>query len=407
MKRRGITREHILYALLILPFFEPLSFNLFVRYQFYPSFFSAFADLFQAGRLAAATWAFLYCLRKLAVDRIRADILIVFLFVHVALFPVSCVMNGTFGMKIAGQIYTQLGFILLAAVLLENSPRVFLEACVLVFGILSIAGCASIFLFPKGIIRSGKDYYYLLGGKNTAFPYYFCFLFSLTVLWGRIKRHLPPVGVMILIFIAGAVVSDSSSTTACLAIILLFYLAAAYLLPLLKPVRPWIPVAVLAVIVFSIYMGAVFAPFVSLLRSMGRNATFTGRDTLWNQALSILRENPLFGGGENLLFTLKNGATTNHAHSQYLNRLAKYGLVPFIFLVISLACLVKRLMQSRKILFFNFTGCMVAVYLLHMSFDDYSYNFFLLTVLIANYFAVIDRIPREYEQNGMFSIMWS
>ena len=143
-------------------------------------------------------------------------------------------------------------------------------------------------------------------------------------------------------------------------------------------------------------MGMMFPPFVALLSSLGRNASFTGRDTLWQQAIDYFRANPLFGSGENLVFTLKSGDVTNHAHSQYLNRLAKYGLVPFVFLAGSLAVLTERMTSARRTLLMNLIGSCLIVYLLHMSFDDYSYNFFLLTVMIANYIAS-GNSRRQYE----------
>ncbi len=377
-----VTTGHVACALLLLPFFEPLSFNLFVRFGYYARFFSAVADLFLLGRLFAASWAFLYCLRKYVIRELVCDKAAVLFFLHVLLMAVSCVVNGSIGAGIAGQIYNYLGFILLCGIMMRRSPELFLESGLLMFGTLSLIGCASIFIHPHGWIKA-DDAYYLLGGKNTAFPYYFCFIFSYFALKGFFRREVPRIGWLIVIFTAGAVVADSSSSTACLLLLLVVYIATQYFLPVMRGVKPWVLAVILAVLMISIYMGTVFAPLQSLIKSLGRNATFTGRDVLWTQAVDYLKAHPLFGSGEHLTFTLKSGTVTNHAHSQYLNRLAKYGAVPFIFLILGLFVLFRRLLFAKKKLLFNLIGTCVVIYLLHMCFDDYSYNFFLYTVMTA------------------------
>ena len=393
----NLTWEHLLCALMIIPFFEPLSFNIFVTWNWHAALFRYLADLFQLGRAGVSALCFLYVLRKLVTEKVETDLFTVLIFIHMALIPVSCIMNGSADLKIFVQIFTHLGFIIFCAVMLKHSPGFFLESCVLAFGIFSIVGCASIFLHPSGYI-TGEDVntYYMLGGKNTAFPYYFCFLLSMTALTGTEKREVPRIGWLMIIFIIGARITDSSSTTACLALLLLIYLIARYLRPALTGLRPAVLIVILAAAVSLIYMGMMFPPFVALLSSLGRNASFTGRDTLWQQAIDYFRANPLFGSGENLVFTLKSGDVTNHAHSQYLNRLAKYGLVPFVFLAGSLAVLTERMTSARRTLLMNLIGSCLIVYLLHMSFDDYSYNFFLLTVMIANYIAS-GNSRRQYE----------
>ena len=53
----GIRGERLLYALMLLPFFEPLSFNLFIRYHSHEQEFSLLADAFMAGRILVSAWA--------------------------------------------------------------------------------------------------------------------------------------------------------------------------------------------------------------------------------------------------------------------------------------------------------------------------------------------------------------
>ena len=395
----SITREQALCALMVLPFVEPLSLNIFVRQGFYPGLFSALGDVFLFGRLAVASWAFLTVLRRLVLDKFVIDNLILLLFIHMGMLLVSCLFNGSRELKIVVQVYSHLGFLIACALLIERSPREFLQGCILCFGTLSVLGTVSIFLYPQGMIRGDdpNSRYYLLGAKNTAFPYYFCFLLSWAAYSGKWKKRLPKLAPVILIFIAAARICDSSSSTACLALLLLFYLLAQYAGGILRRLRPSVLLAVLVAAVVLIYMGMVFSPFAALLHSLGRGTSFTGRDKLWQQAIQYFRASPLFGSGENLVYTLRGGLTTAHAHSQYLNRLAKYGIAPFVFFVVSLVVLERRLESSVDRLLTCLMGSFLVVYLLHMSFDDYTYNFFLLLMMIVNFVAAGEkRNPFRY-----------
>ena len=384
-RKVNITVQHILCALVILPFFEPSSIDIFVTNGVNARFFSLLADFFLAGRMAVSSLAYMWLIRRLVTDRLRIDRFAGLLFIHIVTMLISGAANGSADLRLAVQVYTNAGFLVICLILLREYPRIFLEAAAGLFGILSVCGCASIFLHPAGYFQGERGFgYYFLGGNNTAFPYYYCFILCWIAVRGIFSRDIPRVGWILGIFIASSVVVDSTSSGLCLSLMLAVYLIAQYAKKVLRGIRPSAVFLIILAIVVMIYVGMVFQPFAALLRMLGRTVRFSGRDVLWDQALGYFRQNPLFGAGSSLKFTLDVGVETDHAHSQYLNRLAKFGLLHMAFLAASLAVLIRRLMRSRKILLVNVIGSMLVIYLLHMAFDDYSYTFFLLAAVVAN-----------------------
>ena len=380
-----LTYEHILCALVLLVFFEPPSLNIFVREHFYARFFSMLGYYFTLGKLAVSLFVIFRALREFVVKGLDTDYFETFLFLHIALIAVSLLANREFSVSVILQLVAQTGMLLTAAFMLRERTDFFLLSLVLLFGALAVCGCASFYLHPRGYVTWNTEaYYYLLGGKNTAFPYELCFLISWILLRVYRGRRLPPLILITAFFIGGSRICDSTSTTVCLSLFLAAYLAARFLPRRMALLRPAVFAVTTAVVVVLIYLGMTFKPLLDLL---GRTTRFSGRDVLWAQALAYFRSSPLFGCGNGIRFTLDTGIVTDHAHSQYLNRLAKFGLVPFSLFAASIIALFRKMSSSRNRLLMSLLGALVSVYLLHMAFDDYNYTFFILIVTEAGFFA--------------------
>ena len=114
-------------------------------------------------------------------------------------------------------------------------------------------------------------------------------------------------------------------------------------------------------VVLSIGIAFIFLVAISseeLLAMVGRDDSFTGRDTLWNGVITVVSERyPVLGAGygaffsnrggvRELLFLVPWGGLPEHAHNGYLNVWADLGaiglLILVLFLVTTLAHVLRR-----------------------------------------------------------------
>lgn len=88
-------------------------------------------------------------------------------------------------------------------------------------------------------------------------------------------------------------------------------------------------------------------------------------------------------GGYSLTYNIW-GEITDHAHGWYIDSLAKYGLLAFIPFLMVMLNTMKGLNKEKDRILASFMGLLLLVYLLHMGFDDYNFNFFVLIIMIID-----------------------
>jgi O-antigen ligase len=153
--------------------------------------------------------------------------------------------------------------------------------------------------------------------------------------WGRVQKYLPAVLLGMGVYLVR--LCDSKTSIACLGIA--GCLMAATRLPLLRrrisALGTWTLVAVLALFALD----SAFGIREEIVRSMGRDMTFTGRTEVWQQLLS-LDTNPIFGTGfcsfwsdqdymAKLPIEIVGGRS---AHNGYLENYIDGGVISLFFL---------------------------------------------------------------------------
>jgi len=134
-------------------------------------------------------------------------------------------------------------------------------------------------------------------------------------------------------------------------------------------------------------------------------ASFTGRDVIWQFALDEWAKNPIFGYGPqflNLEQRIVNGMlNATHAHNQYLDTLARSGLVGLIPLVIYMLGIVLTVVKMTK----DTRPLAVALFLLlifssisEVPFSLYGYGVELLFQLII-FAIIISGLPNAIRKN--------
>lgn len=379
-------RKTIWFFVLLIPFFKLLSFGLFQERQFGTSFFKALELIYDGGRVLAATYGFFLLVKhRFRIASSFAKAFILFFVLQLTVCVVNRSLDGRFILK----IYSYIGFVLLVDYYCKQSLDTALKATELLFGTISILGILVIIVFPLGLLRGTRVYdaIYLTGGKNTAFPFYYLFLLSLFLFYNstRSVKGLPsfwyvPMALMMIC----AVICQSMSTLVALFLMALF----SVLFVTVKPeFKTYLPVIILYCLLALIYIGTNIPVVSNLLGVFGRNSTFSNRTTIWSQAFEYIAKSPFFGSGDKLTFVIGTN-TTDHAHSWYLDTLTKYGVFTLTFFLAIVGCTYRNISHIKYKPLRCYIGMFLLVYLYHMGFDDYNFNFAIFSILVVNHFSV-------------------
>ncbi len=378
----------VVYIVLLLAFFEPLSVEMLAEGDYSP-LWNLLDIVFKGLNILFATLGYGIVFYRFFVKKEKYDLLYFVLALHMILFVISCLANGSFPVTFLGSTYGSVGMLFLLDALLKNSESRFLLAGKVLFGALCAASVLSIFLFPHGFFNNASKYQALwaLGAKNNAFPFYYIFFLFLFAEKSCLNKKLCVLTVLsVIAMIIGARICQSANTTICLFLILVVYILykTGFLVEKLD-IR--ILLGLFALLLLVVYLGSRLQLIDFVASLFGRNATFSGRDYLWEQAIDHALANPLFGAGNDILYSMRSNpdATTAHAHSQYLDKLAKFGFPQLIALIVTLAILVTRVHKNADKRQSRMMGLMLLIYMLHMSFDTYNYNFFVAAIVVVNW----------------------
>lgn len=384
----------VIELLLIIPFFKLLSIGCFIEEGIATSFFTTLGSLLDIMRIISATVGFGIMLfrlvgHKIALPEFSSRRIFILLVIYFVLVLVSCIINHSLTIKYAMKIYTYIGFVVLCYEFFILSPLTLIKSCKIFFGSLCIAGMFFIFLYPLGFNHGDRVYtaIYLFGGKNTAFPFYFFYLFTLVIEEQYLnKANQKKIIILLVIMICCAIKCESVNT---LLSIMLFGVIYLLYKDLKITFNPFIINVMILSLLLGIYIGPKTIDLTSVLGMFNRNMTFSKRTILWDQAYGYFHKSPLFGAGDNIVYRLssmKNGFT-DHAHSQYIDRVAKYGIIPMIFLISIIISTVNKIKYPVSSRFSRCLGVLFSVYTLHMGFDDYNFNFFILLVMLTCFYS--------------------
>lgn len=377
-----VKRSELFFSLLLVPSFKLLSFAMFQEQNFHKSFFSAVEFGYDFLRVIVSTMGYIYLFQTIGEGRRISEVtkLLIFMFMAQIL---SCILNKSIDLFFLVKTYSYVGVILVCDRMNKKLTEGILHANTFFFKMLTLFGLISIFLFPLGILRADRVYTatYFLGGKNASFPFYYMFLFGWYMSSIIKTKKLPIFWFLPLVFmIAAAIICQSVNSLISLLLIGAICILYSYIKPMIKTE---IMFGIFAFLMASIYAGINIPGLSGFLSVFGRNTTFSKRTFLWKQAVEHIIRSPIYGAGYKITYNLWS-EITDHAHGWYIDSLAKYGLMSFVPFVFVVLCTIKNINRIRNGKVATFVGMMVLVYLLHMGFDDYNFNFFLLIIMIVD-----------------------
>lgn len=362
----------IKYIFLLVPFFELYTFELIAAKGFFVQPLSIVMSLFSFCRLFISVVVIYRGLFRnfYSVSCTTWGILIFSLSRVVNSF-----LNGSFqtGLVIGGISY--IGFALLCEEMMYESGDDFRNAFCILFGILTIGGIASIWLFPNGFFDAEAKAYaiYFLGSKNASFSYLFIYAYAWYIQSLLEKERVPRyAGILFLVFVATELVCDSSNAVLCFVILFGFHILIKYnkkIFELCTPLRLLIAATGACCL---IVLGSTSSLLKKIVGMIGRDLSFSGRDLLWRQALDTIKNHPFSGEGVGKTYILATGVPMLHAHCFYLDVFAKYGVVPFLSILGMISMVMRKLSkQGRKKIFIS-AGAFVFTYLIHCITEDTS-----------------------------------
>lgn len=377
----GISKEILANIIILLPFFELLTFEELIQTNHAPVLWKIVLIVYSLSRISFSSIA----LFKGNIDSSLISFWGILTFIVleniVSLFNDSLYINFFVGSL------TMAGLVLICSKMIFKSSRIFICSCYYLFGFMSILGMLSTFIFPNGFFHAPIKAYaiYFLGSKNTAFFYYIVFIYFLLyrdlIYYGHFlfKRVL-----WIILFIISSLICDAANSFIILLIILIIYTfnckvnisLRLFKFKILLPI-----ILVLALLILIEPVRNLFSPIFGLL---GRDVTFTGRDFLWHQAIQKFLEHPLLGNGIDTTFKLQTGAVASHAHSHYLDILSKYGVITLASLIVTIGMVIrksKKYNNNRYVIMLNWI--IMFALLVHSIIDHLMiYNFLIILVSI-------------------------
>ena len=376
-KRLCVKKNIVIDFLLVFPFFAVQSLTLLGKnYSIFESIYNVLA-VYRIMISAVTIICFIF--KGYSLNFLSKGILIVELITFTA-----CWRNESLTFQFAiTQCISLVGFALLCQILDSEHSDDFLSANIYFWGVLCFLGVLSTYIFPYGFNHASitNDAIYFLGSKNAAYFYYAQYLFLR--IYDRLSKNKPITSSIIIlniIFISSTMICRSANGTLMLVIILISLLAIKYksiFRKLLKPANV-IMVSILMAMAIPLMTSGKLDFFFNLI---GRESNFSARTYIWESAIEMIKEKPLFGNGKDgdLVFF---GRQTQ-AHNFYLDVAAKYGLVVIaliIFLVIVIGIYMKKGTNKECV----FAGSLfMLTMLVHSLFDVTPMTYFILIMFFC------------------------
>nr|QBQ85315.1 Wzy [Streptococcus suis] len=286
---------------------------------------------------------------------------------------------------LSGQI-TALGLYAFLKYKLLTQPEVVIKGIFSLFLIFILYQIFTQLRFPTGfdiLHPYGDNREYFLGRKNALTPYLVFTMGCFYLLTNKMSRRLSYSEIIFLIlgsFVS--LLSNSSTTILCFALFVFFRFWG------LRDVvsNAYLKITLISYAVFSFLILSAQSPFFRVLTGLfGKDITFSGRLSIWQQAIAFFKQNPLFGNGLNLNFTpWTNGVVVNTAHNYLLDLLARFGLITgilFILLLVNFVLGKNRI--KNKTLF-----AMLVCYLYYILMEISSTSFYLALIACIFYVGV-------------------
>ena len=337
-----INKTRLLFFLLIIPFFPVQSINMLSTYnQCWTILYNALAIM----RLViAASSIAIFVIKKKKPNLLTWGIV-----GTEAMILLACAKNGSLTLQFSlTMCMAPIGFAMLCQEIDDKSEEAFLKASISFFGVLCFFGVVSTFLFPNGINHSEQKQFaiWFLGSKNAGYFYYSQYLFLLCFDAMKNRKQISSKMILYaLLFVASTIICRSSNGTLMLLIILFGMISLKYKGVWRKIFRPRTILAMVIILALAIPTFSSGA-FDWAFKIIGRTSDLSMRTYIWDSAVALIKERPIFGNGKDGDVHLFGGQT--HAHNFYLDLAVKYGIITLVIMIITIVLITLSIRKSRN-----------------------------------------------------------
>ena len=215
-------------------------------------------------------------------------------------------------------------------------------------------------LFPQGLYISPEakgsadpdnvNYIrYFLGHKNNVLPFLFPGFAAATVLWMREKNNESKIAALsfyFMLLVSLLIIDSKTSLVVCALLIAAAFISRTGLAKRLNPFA-WFTAALVANISITIFRIQSYLPGITEL--LGRDVTFSGRTAIWDTSIKLFSERPIFGYGYEPTDKAKAHflGTFTSPHNIYFTAAYYGGLIGLLFVVAAFALSFKTLLGRR------------------------------------------------------------
>ena len=353
---------------------------------------AAFAKLLTVAQVCIAIYAIAALIRRRSIDAFV---------IFTASACAAMLLSAFYNTDYTGVIYVivdairLVGFACLIKLMVMDDPAALIDGTLILTTVLTIVFLLSALLFLACGGEPGPDTIYAFGGKNSIFmqsiPFFLVACMRSYIKTGKVGI---PVIALSTLYAFAAYLIDSMGSAVC------FTLLTALLLLFAKPywrlgiitngcVCTALLISAFLIVSGFIDIGAMFEPLFSLI---GRSPTFSGRMTVWSEALAYFADSPVFGAGPRIVFhlvSMKEGVVeTSAAHSFFLDGMARYGLLYFLTISAGIVGLFLFSYSRRKQPSINSITGIVFILLLHSMFDSLNEYVFIFALASLYYFTL-------------------
>lgn len=237
-----------------------------------------------------------------------------------------------------------------------------LKALMIFFGLLAIASLGAVVLFP-GIGKETDPFHYgnwkgILETKNTfgTISVLGFTLFMVSMKWNNKYKKIK----LCFVFLYGLFILNSVSKTALvIAALLIVLIIIRNILRKMLKISPYLFLSSITflILITGFVSFLMYNNFASILTSLGRDATLSGRTVIYDYAIQMIKERLFFGYGyggfwnnDQFRYTISNiiNLTIYSSHSGILDLLLDFGVIGFLLISFLFISTVRRTIKVIK-----------------------------------------------------------
>lgn len=263
-----------------------------------------------------------------------------------------------------------------------------LEALSFVYNILIYINFITVLIFPDGLYTKGPSLYYWFLGYDNTFVFYFIPSVCISIILSLIKTGKIGRKSIFLIGICTLTVLRTWSVASIIVMIMFWiYLIIMYFKLSIK-LNPKVMTATILGINVGVVIFKIQNLFAYIIVNIFHKSTsLTGRDAIWEKALSDITNKPIIGYGyADIKFVLTDYFSVAHCHNYLLNLMYESGSIGLALFIWNIVLINNRLINYKKEKYSTIIMISILLMSLILVVDNYIKPIGIYILLLLGYF---------------------